>query len=376
MCNMNQAQILETIFNTTHLCIAYLDEEFNFIRVNHAYANGAGHPESYFTGKNHFDLYPHTENEAIFKSVVAKGEPYTIFAKPFEFPDHPEWGVTYWDWSLYPVKSQKGSVNALIFTLLDVTPAKKTEFELLEIKRSLEKQVEIRTADLLSFSYSISHDLRVPLRAITGFSKILLDEYASSLDNECQKFLKIISDSCIDMDKLITDLLDYTRLSGRSVNLKRVQISSIIPHLLMIMEKGISDTNANVKIVKPLGEVSADPVMLQQIMINMIENALIYSKNGSFPVITISSELKDDSVILKVEDEGIGIETENLEAIFHPFQRLHSGSKYEGTGIGLANVKKMATMMGGQVWAESVFGKGTTFFIKLNSPDTSDRSGR
>ena len=128
--------------------------------------------------------------------------------------------------------------------------------------------------------------------------------------------------------------------------------------------------------MKPLGEVSADPVMLQQIMINMIENALIYSKNGSFPVITISSELKDDSVILKVEDEGIGIETENLEAIFHPFQRLHSGSKYEGTGIGLANVKKMATMMGGQVWAESVFGKGTTFFIKLNSPDTSDRSGR
>jgi diguanylate cyclase (GGDEF)-like protein/PAS domain S-box-containing protein len=114
-------EILERIFDSTHFCVVYLDREFNFIRVNLAYAQACGYPPEYFPGKNHFQMYPHGENQAIFRRVVQTGEPFTTTAKPFEFPDHPEWGVTYWDWSLHPLKDAHGNVETLLFVLLDVT---------------------------------------------------------------------------------------------------------------------------------------------------------------------------------------------------------------------------------------------------------------
>lgn len=124
--------LLEKVFETTHFCIVYLDRDFNFVRVNKAYAEACGHPVYFFSGKNHFDLYPHAENQAIFGRVVETGEPFTIYAKPFEYPDHPEWGVTYWDWSLHPVKDACGVVEGLVFVLVDVTERKRTEQALKE----------------------------------------------------------------------------------------------------------------------------------------------------------------------------------------------------------------------------------------------------
>ena len=114
-------ELLDRIFATTHFCIVYLDRDLNFIRVNRAYADAGGHPPEFFIGKNHFDLYPHQENQAIFREAVASGQPFTIHAKPFEFPDQPELGVTYWDWTLHPLKDVHGHVEGLLFALLDVT---------------------------------------------------------------------------------------------------------------------------------------------------------------------------------------------------------------------------------------------------------------
>src|SRR5690242_20583435 len=111
-------EILERIFDSTQVCVVYLDREFNFIRVNRAYAQVCGYPQEFFPGKNHFVLYPHADNEAIFRRVVASGEPFTIHAKAFEFPDHPEWGVTYWDWTLHPLKNEAKAVDALLFVLI------------------------------------------------------------------------------------------------------------------------------------------------------------------------------------------------------------------------------------------------------------------
>lgn len=126
-----RGEILERIFNSTHFSIVYLDKNFNFIRVNKAYADACGYPPEFFPGKNHFDLYPNEENEAIFRHVYETGTPFTIYAKPFEYPNHPEWGVTYWDWTLYPVKSVDGTVEGLLLILLDVTRNKKAEDKIL-----------------------------------------------------------------------------------------------------------------------------------------------------------------------------------------------------------------------------------------------------
>jgi PAS domain S-box-containing protein len=135
----NTNEVLEKIFSITYLLVAYMDKDFRFIRVNRAYAAADGKDESFFIGKNHFDLYPHKENEAIFRRVVETGEPYSAIMKQFTYPEHPERGVTYWDWSLQPVKDATGAVEGVLLYLLDVTESKKMEIELSETKTFLER---------------------------------------------------------------------------------------------------------------------------------------------------------------------------------------------------------------------------------------------
>ncbi len=130
-------ELLDRIFATTHFCIVYLDRDCNFVRVNQAYADAYGYAPEFFVGKNHFALYPGEEVEAIFRDAVATGEPFTTYTHPFEFPDHPEWGVTYWDWTLHPLKDENGRVEGLLFALLDVTQRKRAEEELHANERSL-----------------------------------------------------------------------------------------------------------------------------------------------------------------------------------------------------------------------------------------------
>jgi PAS domain S-box-containing protein len=134
--------ILEHVFDNNHISIVYLDAQFNFIRVNSTYAADCGHPEDFYPGKNHFALYPHDENEQIFRQVVASGTPYAVYDKPFEFPDHPEWGISYWDWSLQPIKDEKGQVEALIFCLQNTTLRKTALLALEESERRYRELVE------------------------------------------------------------------------------------------------------------------------------------------------------------------------------------------------------------------------------------------
>ena len=129
------SRLLETILDSTHVHVVYLDRKFNFVWVNRAYAQACARPMDSFAGKNHFELYPHPENEAIFRRVVETGEPFYVEAKPFEFPDHPERGTTYWDWSLVPIQEAGGLVTGLVFTLTDVTPRRRAELEVESVAR-------------------------------------------------------------------------------------------------------------------------------------------------------------------------------------------------------------------------------------------------
>ena len=142
-------ELLDRIFATTHFCIVYLDRELNFVRVNQAYADACEHPPEFFVGKNHFDLYPGEKVEAIFRNAVATGQPFTTYANAFRFPDHPEWGVTYWDWSLHPLKDENGRVEGLLFALLDVTQRKRIEAELQANEESL--RLALKSVDMALF---------------------------------------------------------------------------------------------------------------------------------------------------------------------------------------------------------------------------------
>lgn len=148
-------EILERIFSTTHFCIVYLDNKFNFIRVNRPYADVCGYPPEFFPGKNHFDLYPHEENEAIFQQVVDTGKPFTFYAKPFEFPDKPELGITYWDWTLSPVFGQEQNVDGLLFTLIDVTKEKKADLEKSHLEAERQKLLVMSNQALEMIDYAV-----------------------------------------------------------------------------------------------------------------------------------------------------------------------------------------------------------------------------
>ncbi|MFA6311414.1 MAG: PAS domain S-box protein [Sterolibacterium sp.] len=141
--------LLDRVFETTHFSLVYLDRNFNFLRVNKAYADACGHTTDFFPGKNHFALYPNKENEAIFRRAVANGQPFTIYAKPFQFPDHPEWSITYWDWTLHPLKNQVGDVEGLLFALVDVTRYMLTEEKLRTNEASL--RVALKGVDMALF---------------------------------------------------------------------------------------------------------------------------------------------------------------------------------------------------------------------------------
>ena len=158
-------ELLEKIFSTTYLLIAYMDTDFNFIRVNRAYAEADDRESEFFVGKNHFDLYPNEENEAIFRRVVETGEPYSTYAKPFEYAEHPERGVTHWDWTLHPVKDASGKAEGLVLCLVNVTKRVEAEEELREHRDRLEELVAGRTAELAAANEQLQREITERKRA-------------------------------------------------------------------------------------------------------------------------------------------------------------------------------------------------------------------
>jgi PAS domain S-box-containing protein len=188
------SEILGRVFDTTHFCLVYLDRHFNFIMVNRAYAQACGYPPEFFPGKNHFALYPHAENEAIFREVVRSGQSATFIAKPFTFPDHPERGVTYWDWTLHPLKDAAGGVESLLFVLRDVTERRRAEDELRRLNMELEQRVAERTRELLAANRILAAEVAERKRAETrvqrqadvtsGVNRVLHETLTCETDTE------------------------------------------------------------------------------------------------------------------------------------------------------------------------------------------------
>ncbi|MBU4151445.1 MAG: PAS domain S-box protein [Proteobacteria bacterium] len=176
------SEILDKIFLVPHFMVVLLDNNFNFIRVNRAYAETSNHAPDFFVGKNHFALYPHQENEAIFRQVVATGEPFTVFAKPFEYPEQPERGITYWDWSLYPIKDASGDVDGLLFTLIEVTERKRSEVIRQAEEGKYRRLVENIGSEYFLYSHDTGGVLTYVSPSITDILGYSQQEFLTSFD--------------------------------------------------------------------------------------------------------------------------------------------------------------------------------------------------
>lgn len=252
----------------------------------------------------------------------------------------------------------------------DITERKNNEAELEEYRNHLERLIEDRTSELESanrelreFTYSVSHDLRAPLRSIMGFSEIISKRHRTSLNEEGIRYFDFIMEASNNMSRLIEDLLQYSRL-GKKEN-EMVDMKSIIDNVLLNLEKEITELDAEIILPNKFPVVFSNRTLIEQIVFNLSNNSIKYHSKGERPKLEIAIEESPKKILITVKDNGIGIPHEYHEKIFNIFQRLHSDAEYPGTGIGLAIVKKSVTVLNGKVWLESDSGKGSTFFVEL-----------
>jgi signal transduction histidine kinase len=227
------------------------------------------------------------------------------------------------------------------------------------------KQLESTNKELEAFSYSVSHDLRSPLRSIDGYSRILLEDYGNKLDEEGKRILHVVMRNAIRMGQLIDDLLAFSRIGKQSLTKVNLNLESIVTGV--VDELKSADTKAvefNIKAILP---ARGDSSMLRQVLTNLVSNAIKYSLKKENPAVEIGSYVDKKFTVYYVKDNGAGFDMRYYDKLFGVFQRLHSSNEFEGTGVGLALVHRIITKHGGRVWAEAKVDQGATFYFSLPS---------
>ena len=252
----------------------------------------------------------------------------------------------------------------------DVTRRRAAEDEVSVLNAELTRRISDLTdinKELESFCYSISHDLRAPLRSIASFTQVVLNQYNGSLAGEGHDYLRRVESAAKYMDRLLMDLLEYSRLGRAEMKLEAVDLESAFTDVLSSIHDEIQTRKAQVDIRKPLGSVVAHSATVRQILYNLIANALKFVSTEKNPSIRVWTEPQSDSLRIWVADDGIGIAPQFHKKIFGLFQKLHSQKIYPGTGVGLAMVQKGVERMGGRIGVESDLGKGSRFWFELRA---------
>ena len=231
--------------------------------------------------------------------------------------------------------------------------------------RLLNTRLEVLNQELESFSYSVSHDLRAPLRHIEGYVAMLLEDTQDKLSSEAQRYLKVISDATGEMGELIDDLLAFSRAGRAEMQETRVDLDVLVPQAIRDLEMATRGRNI-AWTIPALPAVKADPSMLKQALANLLSNAVKYTRPRNPARIEMGCAGEENGqVILFVRDNGVGFDMAYADKLFAVFQRLHRAEEFEGTGIGLANVRRIISRHGGRVWAEAAPEQGATFYFTL-----------
>jgi light-regulated signal transduction histidine kinase (bacteriophytochrome) len=230
--------------------------------------------------------------------------------------------------------------------------------------QEVNRKLEFANKELEAFSYSVSHDLRAPLRALDGFSQAMLEDFAAQLPEEARRYLLTIRKGAQQMGSLIDDLLAFSRLSRAPLNRQEVQTDDLVRVVLAELESERAGRQIDLR----LGELpacSGDPALLRQVWVNLLSNAFKYTQKREVAVVEIGCECAPAGDIYFVRDNGTGFDMRYASKLFGVFQRLHRAEDYEGTGVGLALVQRIVHRHGGRIWAEAEVDRGATFYFTL-----------
>ncbi len=359
---------LTNLLDTLPIPVFYKDQEGRYLGLNKAFMTFLGKSREQLLGKTVFEVNP-TELAAVFHAkdlelMERRG------LQQYEAQVMDASGVMR-DVIFYKatLTTSQGDLNGLVGAILDITERKQAQEVLSRSHEELERRVTERTAQLLeankeleAFAYSVSHDLRAPLRTLNGFSNILLKSNDEALDEQSRHYLDLIGKGALRMDRLVSGLLEYARTSQAAMEPDWCYPEALVRELLEGL--GTRYPTATLKI-EPLPKCWADPQLLHQVWQNLLDNALKFSSTREDAVVQVGGRREGEEIVYFVKDNGEGFDPTYSEKLFKVFQRLHTDEQFEGIGIGLAIVGSLIGRHGGRVWAESIPGEGATFFFSL-----------
>lgn len=368
---MESEELLRLLIDTKDYCIAMISPSGNIIRWNLGGEHIFGYPSHEINGSHISTCYPKKDHiqdtsqqdidESIKNGRVEK-------ERQLQKKD----GSLFYANIIYtPLYKGLNELHGFAVIIRDISRQKQLEEENRILHNNLEEIVRKRTNELQNvnkelnaFSYSVSHDLRTPLRAISGFSKMLLEDYQKTLDAEGNRMLNTIIENAHLMGQLIDDLLAFSRLSRLEVMDQTVDMKKLVDKCFGDLTLIWNQREYSIT-VDHLPLCNADPNMMKQVWMNLIENALKYSSKKERPELKIGFSEDENAYTYFIKDNGVGFDMRYASKLFTVFQRLHSNEDFEGTGLGLALVNRIVSKHGGRIWAVSGVDTGATFFFTV-----------
>ncbi len=362
-------QIFDNASDVMYLLEVAADGRFRIIDINQALVHLTGISLEQTVNKFLDEISPLDVSRALVRLSLRCVETGAMVIDESEF-DLPVGPRTFLS-SFIPLRDSQGRIYRIVVISRDTTERKRAEEKIRNLYQELEQRVTDRTAklaeankELEDISYSVSHDLRTPLRAIDGFSHIVLEDYADKLDDEGKRMLQVVRDNTSRMGRLIDNILEFLRIYRQELRPYTIDMEELAHSVV----DELRPVGGKMQIeIDPLPPCIGDRAMLRQIWANLLSNSIKFSRNGKPPIIKVGATVKDGETIYYVKDNGVGFDMQYADKLFGVFQRLHSVTEFEGTGIGLAIVKRIVIRHGGRIWAEGKVNKGATVYFTLPS---------